>query len=297
MKIIKALVVAAAALFIAGSAFAQNVGTVTSHAFAVGKGAGKQGLTSILCASAQIPLGQSAADPICRTLSGDVTIDSSGVTAIGANKVTVGMMATLAADKLIGNPTGSTATPQAFSLVNCANSLTYSTSTHSFGCNVSAGTGTVTSVATAGLATGGPITATGTVTVTAATKSDMQTATSTTTAVTPAQVQNHPAVGKVVVGFNGLNASCPAGACVSYHNFGVTSIARNSTGDYTVTFSTACTTATYAWFISASTPGTTIGGFFAITTIATGSLRFTTRDTANTLTDFSFVNLEVACTQ
>lgn len=146
MKIIKALAAALAAFFIVGSAQAQNVGTVTSHAFAVGKGAGKQGFTSLLCASAQIAVGQAAADPICQTLSGDVTLTAAGVTAIGANKVTVGMMATLAADKLIGNPTGSTATPQAFSLTNCSNALTYSTSTHSFGCNVGAGTGTVTTL-------------------------------------------------------------------------------------------------------------------------------------------------------
>ena len=59
------------------------------------------------------------------------------------------------------------------------------------------GTGAgVTSVATAGLATGGPITATGTVTVTAATQSDMEAATSTTTAVTPAVTKYHPGTAK-----------------------------------------------------------------------------------------------------
>jgi hypothetical protein len=50
----------------------------------------------------------------------------------------------IAADNLLGNPTGGSAAVQATPLVNCANALTYNTTTHLFGCNVSAGTGTVT---------------------------------------------------------------------------------------------------------------------------------------------------------
>ncbi|WP_441235670.1 hypothetical protein [Bradyrhizobium sp. 930_D9_N1_4] len=86
-----ALSVASAAFFIV-SAQAQN-STVTNHAFAIGKGPGVSGYTSLLCGSAQLAVGQSAADPICRTLSGDVTLNSSGVTAIGAGKVTSSMLA------------------------------------------------------------------------------------------------------------------------------------------------------------------------------------------------------------
>jgi hypothetical protein len=56
------------------------------------------------------------------TLSGDVS--GSGTTAIttaiGANKVTLGMLATLAANSVIANVTGSTATPTAVSLVSTA---------------------------------------------------------------------------------------------------------------------------------------------------------------------------------
>lgn len=156
---------AIAVLFYCSAALAQNSGTVTSHAFAVGKGAGQQGFTSILCASAQIAVGQSAADPICRSLTGDVTISSAGVTAIGANKVTLGMHATLAADSVIGNFTGSVATPTALAFPNCTGALIYNTSTHVLGCNVSGGTGTVTSVAagTGLTASPGPIVSTGTV--------------------------------------------------------------------------------------------------------------------------------------
>lgn len=110
MKILRLIVAASAAFFIAGSAFAQNAGSVTSHAFVIGKGAGQTGYTSLLCGSAQLAVGQSAADPICRTITGDVTIDGSGVTAIGANKVTNSMIAAMTSAQLaaiISNETGS----------------------------------------------------------------------------------------------------------------------------------------------------------------------------------------------
>lgn len=205
-KIIRVLTVAAAAFFVAGTALAQNAGTVTSHAFAIGKGPGQQSFTSLLCASGQIAVGQSSADPSCKTLTGDVTLGATGVTAIGANKVSLGMMATLAADKLIGNPSGSTATPAAFSLVNCANALTYSTSSHAFGCNTSAGTGTITSIAADGGATtdtGSAITSSGTIYLQNMNPGGRLTLTAstpvTTTDVTGATVVNYAPMSSVYV--------------------------------------------------------------------------------------------------
>jgi hypothetical protein len=88
----RVLAVASAAFFIAGSALAQNAGTVTNHAFALGKGPGVGGYTSLLCGSAQLAVGQAAADPICQTITGDVTISAAGATAIGATKVTSAML-------------------------------------------------------------------------------------------------------------------------------------------------------------------------------------------------------------
>lgn len=87
-----ALAVASAAFFFAGLALAQNPGTTTNHAFAIGKGAGNTSFTSLLCATTQIPVGQTSADPICRTVTGDTTISAAGVTAIGATKVTSAML-------------------------------------------------------------------------------------------------------------------------------------------------------------------------------------------------------------
>lgn len=77
----------------ATTALAQNAGTVTNHAFPIGKGVGQQGFTSLLCASGSIPIGQSGADPICQSISGDITISAAGVAAIGTGKVTNAMLA------------------------------------------------------------------------------------------------------------------------------------------------------------------------------------------------------------
>lgn len=100
---LKRLLVAALALVPVQAVHAQTSGAVTNHAFVIGKGAGTTGYTSLLCGSAQLAVGQSAADPICRTLSGDVTLDAAGVTTIGADKVTNSMLAgSIAASKLIG---------------------------------------------------------------------------------------------------------------------------------------------------------------------------------------------------
>lgn len=64
------------------------------------------------------------------------------------------------------------------------------------------GTGTVTSVATGGLATGGPITATGTVTVTKATGAEIDTGTDDTKAVTPKAVTDSTILVDADIGVN-----------------------------------------------------------------------------------------------
>lgn len=61
------LAVAAAAFFIAGSALAQNAGTVTLNAFAVGLGPGVQGFKSVLCTGFAVGTGSGAA-PTCRVI-------------------------------------------------------------------------------------------------------------------------------------------------------------------------------------------------------------------------------------
>jgi hypothetical protein len=65
----KKLRLLAALTLLATPALAQNSGNVTNHAFAIGRGAGGAGYTSLLCTSAQLAVGQAAADPICQTIT------------------------------------------------------------------------------------------------------------------------------------------------------------------------------------------------------------------------------------
>lgn len=88
MRFLKFVAVA----FIAASPAFGQTGTVTNHAFAVGRGPSATGYASLLCTSAQLAVGQAAADPICQTITGDLTISAGGVTAIGATKVTSAML-------------------------------------------------------------------------------------------------------------------------------------------------------------------------------------------------------------
>lgn len=103
-----------------------------------------------------------------------------------------------------------------------------------------AGTGGVSSVATAGLATGGPITSIGTVTVTAAVKADQTTGTSTAVAVVPGVQQFHASASKAWVSFNGTGTVAILGS------YNVTSITDNGVGNYTINFTTSFSSTTYA---------------------------------------------------
>lgn len=68
---------------------AQNPGTVTNHAFVIGKGPGVAGYTSLLCGSGQLALG-SATDPTCRTVSGDAALSATGVLTLASVNGNVG---------------------------------------------------------------------------------------------------------------------------------------------------------------------------------------------------------------
>lgn len=119
----------------------------------------------------------------------------------------------------------------------------------------------VTSVATGGLATGGPITSTGTITVTAATQADMETASSTTTAVTPAVVYYHPTVPKAFVRFNGT------GTVAIVASYNVTSITDHSTGVYTINYTNNITNAIHSGMTTTTASGNAgQAGFIAIET-------------------------------
>ena len=90
MKFFKPVIAAFWAAFFIASAHAQNAGTVTNHAFVLGKGPGVTGYTSLLCGSAQLAVGQSAADPICKTITGDWTLSAAGAATLATVNSNVG---------------------------------------------------------------------------------------------------------------------------------------------------------------------------------------------------------------
>ena len=105
----------------------------------------------------------SPADGDCWTTTAGLYCRISGAT-VGP----YGQSAAIAADSLVGNFTGSSASPTSQALPSCSGSndaLYYDTTTHTIGCHApsGAGGGTVTSIATSGLVTGGTITGSGTI--------------------------------------------------------------------------------------------------------------------------------------
>jgi hypothetical protein len=124
-------------------------------------------------------------------LSSTGQIKRTGTGTCSAGSVAVSDLATGTQDTVIGY-FGST-TASALAINNCTGALTYSTSTHTFGCNVTAGTGTVTSAV---IAAGNGISVSGTCTIT----------TSGTCTVT----QRAPTIQKFLAGTSGTYTT-PAG--------------------------------------------------------------------------------------
>lgn len=120
----------------------------------------------------------------------------------------------------------------------------------------------VTSIGAAGLATGGPITATGTITVTAASKAAMQAGTDNTTAVTPVRVNDSDGAAKAWVNFT------PSGGGATVNkSFNVTSVTRNGVGDYNINFTTSFTDTNYAVALESDLDG---GGAFTAAAVKNG---------------------------
>lgn len=91
MTIVYRLLAALAlASFSCASAQAQNAGSVTNHAFAIGKGPGVQGYSSLLLGNTQIAIGQTGGDPQAKTLSGDATLAATGALTLATVNSNVG---------------------------------------------------------------------------------------------------------------------------------------------------------------------------------------------------------------
>lgn len=218
-----------------------------------------------------------AANPTWTTVTGTGTVTDiaagTGISTGGANITTTGTisLAAIASNRILANITGGSAAPIANTMTSLLDIIgsTQGQVLYRGASNwaaLAAGTSgqylqtlgagstpqwasPVTSVATAGLATGGPITSTGTVTVTAATKSDEQTGTSTTTVVTPAQQQQHDSAAKAWVNIVGSSG-------VINGSYNIASVSRTGTGNYNVTFTTNFANQFYACAATSQTSGT-----------------------------------------
>lgn len=142
-----------------------------------------------------------------------------------------------------------------------------------------AGTG-VTSVATSGLATGGPITTTGTVTVTAATQSDQETATSTTTAVTPAVQKYHPSAAKFWMNLHGTDTFA------INQSYNISSATDGGVGTYSYNITVAFSAATQCLVVNAfANSGDRNNYTVGTTSWGTGTGALSLRNQAGSLVD------------
>lgn len=150
------------------------------------------------------------------------------------------------------------------------------------------GTGTVTSIATSGLATGGTITTTGTITVTAAVQSDQETGTSNAVAVTPGVQQFHPSAAKA------QGSVSPGGSPVFYQSYNCNStITRNGVGDYTISFLTAFSSVNYSVMLGTTSPSLGTSPFITYAIVNASSIRIKSSTVATSFigvdADFSFM--------
>lgn len=135
--------------------------TFTTHGILLGEGTSAVGVTAAMT-NGQLLVGQTGADPLPKTISGDVTVSAAGAVTINSLAVTYAKIQSESAHTLLGNPTGSGASPSEITL---GAGLSFSGSALT-----ATGVGTVTSVdvsgGTTGLtSTGGPITSSGTITL------------------------------------------------------------------------------------------------------------------------------------
>ena len=120
-----------------------------------------------------------------------------------------------------------------------------------------------------------------------ATQAQQEAATSLVANVTPGTQQYHPSAAKAWVSFVGTAAN-PITVNAGYNISGT--VTKNGTGDYTITFTTAFSSANYCAIINARVTGTG-GGLSREISRQAGSFRFGTVDTSVALVDFAIVDV------
>lgn len=97
--------------------------------------------------------GSGAASGTAFNGSAPVAVSYNTLGAAPSANIALSALAAQIADSWVANATGGSAAPSAIAIPNCSTGITYSTSTHTFGCAAGGGTGTVTN--TAGALTAG----------------------------------------------------------------------------------------------------------------------------------------------
>jgi hypothetical protein len=113
----------------------------------------------------------------------------------------------------------------------------------------------------------------------AATQAEQETGSSTTVYVTPGRQHYHQSAAKAWCMFDGTATGTNAPTA----GYNVTSVTRNGTGDYTVTFTTAFSSANYCAIPSCSYSGN--GEVASLHTLAAGTCRIATNDVGITPVD------------
>jgi hypothetical protein len=119
-----------------------------------------------------------------------------------------------------------------------------------------------------------------------ATKSDQQTGTATNKVVTPSQAQSHDAAAKGWVQF-----SVSGGVVTVQASYNVTSVVRNSIGNFTVTWTTAFTTAFYACSITPQSNTGTHGTIGFTNAQTSTTVQILTQSTSFSLADPDLVSV------
>lgn len=234
-----------------GTAIADSY--ISSAATWNAKQAGDATLTALAAYNTNGLLTQTAADTFTgRTIAGT------------ADKITV-----TNGDGVSGNPT-----------LTIASTYVGQTSITTLG-TITTGVWTGTAIAVANGGTGATDAATARTNLgvaEAASQSDQETATSTTTFVSPGRQQSHPSAAKAWVVFTGT------GTVTIRASYNVTSITDHGTGDYTINFTTAFSSANYAVCIAVENEsGVNVGRTAVIRNggQAAGSLRINTGNTSS----------------
>lgn len=127
------------------------------------------------------------------------------------------------------------------------------------------------------------------VTPASATQAQMEAASSVTVYVSPGRAQYHPGIAKAWAMFNGTTVGTNAPTA----GYNVTSVTRNGTGDYTVTFTIAMSSANYvvAGTASRAAGSSNFISLNATTPLSTGSFSFLTRNDGGTAQDCEIVTV------